>query len=65
MFSQMCLPIDIEHNKTTVKAGTAPVLTVDMVGVAGLEPAASWSRTMHATNCATPRITVFYYSVMI
>lgn len=26
-----------------------------MVGVAGLEPAASWSRTMHATICATPR----------
>ena len=26
-----------------------------MVGVAGLEPAASWSRTKHATNCATPR----------
>ena len=26
-----------------------------MVGVAGLEPAASWSRTKHATICATPR----------
>ena len=26
-----------------------------LVGVAGLEPAASWSRTMRATNCATPR----------
>ena len=26
-----------------------------LVGVAGLEPAASWSRTKRATNCATPR----------
>ncbi len=26
-----------------------------LVGVAGLEPAASWSRTKHATICATPR----------
>ena len=26
-----------------------------MVGVARLELAASWSRTKHATNCATPR----------
>ncbi len=26
-----------------------------MVGVAGLEPATSRSRTEHATNCATPR----------
>ena len=25
------------------------------IGVAGLEPAASWSRTKHATDCATPR----------
>ena len=27
----------------------------DLVGVAGFEPAASWSRTKRATNCATPR----------
>ena len=27
-----------------------------LVGVAGLEPTASTSRTWHATNCATPRI---------
>ena len=26
-----------------------------MVGVGGLEPPASWSRTKHATDCATPR----------
>ena len=26
-----------------------------LVGVAGLEPTASWTRTRHATNCATPR----------
>lgn len=26
-----------------------------MVGVSGLEPEASWSRTKHATSCATPR----------
>ena len=26
-----------------------------MVGVTGLEPMASWSRTKRATNCATPR----------
>ncbi len=25
-----------------------------MVRVAGFEPTASWSRTMRATNCATP-----------
>ena len=28
-----------------------------VVGVAGFEPAASWSRTKHATICATPRQT--------
>ncbi len=26
-----------------------------LVGVGGLEPPASWSRTKHATDCATPR----------
>ena len=26
-----------------------------MVGVAGVEPTASWTRTKRATNCATPR----------
>ena len=31
-----------------------------MVGVGGLEPPASWSRTKRATNCATPR-QPFYY----
>ena len=28
-----------------------------MVGVAGLEPTTSASRTLRATNCATPRLT--------
>ena len=32
-----------------------PIRTLRMVGVARLELAASWSRTKHATNCATPR----------
>ena len=26
-----------------------------LVGVAGVEPTASWTRTKRATNCATPR----------
>jgi hypothetical protein len=30
-----------------------------LVGVTGLEPAASWSQTKRATNCATPRRSVF------
>ena len=37
-----------------------------LVGVAGLEPAASWSRTKHATNCATPRYSEYkLYGEMI
>ena len=32
----------------------------DLVGVAGVEPTASWTRTKRATNCATPR-----YSLII
>ena len=31
-----------------------PIRTLRMVRVAGFEPTASWSRTMRATNCATP-----------
>ena len=30
----------------------------NVVGVTGLEPAASWSRTKRATSCATPRRTL-------
>ncbi len=30
-----------------------------MVGVAGVEPTASWTRTKRATNCATPRYSLF------
>ena len=33
---------------------------VNMVGVRGFEPRASWSRTKRATNCATPRQPVYY-----
>ena len=33
-----------------------------MVRVAGLEPTASWTRTMRATSCATPG-NLFYYSL--
>ena len=32
------------------------------VGVTGFEPATPWSQTRCATNCATPRITVFICS---
>ena len=31
-----------------------------MVGVGGLEPPASWSRTKRATSCATPRQPNYY-----
>ena len=35
--------------------------TLDMVGVAGLEPAASWSRTKHTTKlCHTPIAILLY-----
>ena len=35
-------------------AGLKPA-GICMVGVAGFEPAASWSQTMRANHCATPR----------
>ena len=35
-----------------------------MVGVAGLEPAASWSQTTRATICATPRRQVLLYNYL-
>ena len=31
-----------------------PLMILRMVRVAGVEPTASWTRTMRATNCATP-----------
>ena len=41
------------------ESGAPPVELVpikkEVVGVTGFEPAASWSRTRRATNCATPR----------
>ena len=42
-----------EHKDTTIQK-----LRKSLVEVAGLEPTASWSRTMRATNCATPRHTI-------
>ena len=33
-----------------------------LVGVTRFELATSWSRTMRATNCATPRDLLYYYS---
>ena len=39
-----------------------PVRTLEMVGVAGLEPAASWSRTMRDTKLRhTPPSTLDHY----
>jgi hypothetical protein len=34
---------------------------VFLVGVTGLEPAASWSQTTRAPICATPRDNMYYY----
>ena len=31
-----------------------------MVGVRGFEPPTSWSQTMRASRCATPRIAKYY-----
>ena len=36
-----------------------------MVGVTGVEPTASWTRTKHATNCATPGCCINLHSVSI
>ena len=36
-----------------------------MVGVGGLEPPASWSRTKRATNCATPRKLSYYREFLL
>jgi hypothetical protein len=33
-----------------------------VVGVRGLEPRTSWSQTMRATNCATPRKRAFSHA---
>lgn len=43
------------HIYTTKNAGAKRTLLRRLVGVARLELAASWSRTMRATICATPR----------
>ena len=36
-----------------------------LVGVTRFELATSWSRTMRATNCATPRNFIFYYLFLL
>jgi hypothetical protein len=35
-----------------------------MVGVSGFEPPTSWSQTMRASHCATPRTDECKYSVL-
>ena len=35
-----------------------------MVGVTGIEPAASWSQTRRATSCATPRYCILAWLVL-
>ena len=48
--------VGIEPTLPAWKAGVLPIYdTRIMVGVTGLEPATSWSQTMRATICATPR----------
>ena len=44
-----------KKNRVPIRGYSDPIRTLCMVGVARLELAASWSRTKHATNCATPR----------
>ena len=44
----------------TTKIVASETACDDLVGVAGVEPTASWTRTKRATNCATPR-----YSLII
>ena len=39
-------------------------LLFNLVEVTGFEPAASWSRTKRATNCATPRKFKFYRNII-
>ena len=36
-----------------------------MVRVAGVEPTASWTRTMRATNCATPGYSLLLYGIFL
>ena len=45
----------------TKNKGTHKGSSVFMVRVAGFEPTASWSRTKHATNCATPGRAAYTY----
>ena len=52
-------PFKIESKKRAAYA-----TLFNLVGVAGFEPTASWSRTKHATICATPRqrLNIIYYN---
>ena len=45
-------------SQTRRNAQSLATLSVSLVGVVGLEPTASCSQSTHATNCATPRISV-------
>ena len=38
---------------------------IEPVGVRGLEPRTSWSQTMRATNCATPRQIINNYLALM
>ena len=57
--SRQLRPIHHRRMKTTKKdecsySVSNAIRTLAMVRVAGFEPTASWTRTMRATNCATP-----------
>jgi hypothetical protein len=43
--------------RVPVTVSTYKLLNKNMVGVSGFEPPTSWSQTMRASPCATPRIT--------
>ena len=49
------LPLFCIEKDTRVGVLYAPFACVLMVEATGFEPTTSWSRTMRATNCATPR----------
>ena len=42
-----------------------PLMILRLVRVAGFEPTASWTRTMRATNCATPGKALVYYTTLV
>ena len=48
-------PFSTYKSRVSSTGYSDPIRTLCMVRVAGFEPTASWSRTMRATICATPR----------